>query len=74
MQKSGFVTRPLYESVSGRWYIYVDGDQVKVPWRYGRPYKIEYGGNRTIMDYDIGDRIDIEYKMVSDRMVLVRID
>jgi hypothetical protein len=72
--KRGSITRPLYEAESGRMYIIVDGEQIKVPWRYGRPYGIQCDNLKTIMEYDMGDLIEIWYSVRSGRKILERIN
>ena len=70
---TGIITRPLYDSGSGRYYIKVDGHQIKVPWRYGRVYQVECLNLKPIMDYDIGEEVEIHFKNSQGRYILQRI-
>jgi hypothetical protein len=70
----GNISRPLYETDSGRMYIMVDGEQIKVPWRYGKPYGIQCDNLKTIMEYEMGDLVEIWYGVRSGRKILERIN
>ena len=70
---AGKITKSLYEAESGRWYIQVEKIQLKVPWRYGRPYKIQCDDLKPIMDYEVGDEVEVWWELSQSRMLLARI-
>jgi hypothetical protein len=70
---AGKITKSLYEAESGRWYIQVEKIQLKVPWRYGRPYKIQCDDLKPIMDYKVGDEVEVWWELSQSRMILARI-
>ena len=52
------VTKSLYE-IEGRHYRGLDGHQVKVPWRYGKPIlRKNINEIKTIFDYVEGDSVE----------------
>jgi len=70
---AGIITRSLYESDSGRYYIKVDGHQFKVPWRYGRPYQVECDDLKPIMEYGVSEEVQVWFKNSQGRYILQRI-
>lgn len=69
----GVINRPLYETESGRRYIIVSGKQIKVPWKYGKPYGVECLDLKPVMAYDVGDEVQIGYVVSNGRPILKRI-
>ena len=53
------ITRAFYD-FGGRKYIEVDGQRIKVPWRYNRVIGVEQTGNVPVQMLQVGTEVQIE--------------
>ena len=57
------VTREFYD-VYGRKYIDIDGERIKVPWRYNRVMGVHVDGVKPIQSLVVGDEVEVTTKTV----------